>query len=116
MKGLSCQNTKLQPITLKPNFPALWYYSPVTIPSPLLQDKPMSHHFNLTYKGQCHVGNPMKGHWWKKHGTRLKSCDHLTWAPRSLDGYDDVLSSLTQQTYMLKRLSEEAHNRKGPRA
>nr|GEY40157.1 NB-ARC, P-loop containing nucleoside triphosphate hydrolase [Tanacetum cinerariifolium] len=38
---------------------------------------------------------------------KIKGRDRLTWAPRSLDGYDDVLSSLTQQTHMLKCLSEE---------
>nr|GEU95965.1 reverse transcriptase domain-containing protein [Tanacetum cinerariifolium] len=49
---------------------------------------------------------------WERTNGKIKGCDRLTWAPRSLDGYDDVLSSLTQQTHMLIYLTEETQEKR----
>nr|GEV21662.1 hypothetical protein [Tanacetum cinerariifolium] len=57
---------------------------------------------------------------WQSHdmslveGTKrkIKVCDRLTWAPRSLDVYDDVLSSLTQQTQAPGCLTDETQEQR----
>nr|GEZ40297.1 hypothetical protein [Tanacetum cinerariifolium] len=45
---------------------------------------------------------------------KIKGLDHLTSAPKLLDGYDDSLSSLTQQAHMLNA-SQKKHKKREPR-
>nr|GEZ57237.1 zinc finger, CCHC-type [Tanacetum cinerariifolium] len=43
---------------------------------------------------------------------KIKSRDRLTWGQSWMDGYDELMTYLTQQTQVAKCLTEEAHKRR----